>query len=172
MHGFIDVTKRQLKDVLPGWKFSEEASLELRRSMTHCKLTNLISEHALRDLDYSQYRRRHASLHFHSSIQMVKRNKTISVWLNSKSIVTARPMTDLCWTCQRNNTYIYRSANLPEADNNERVIQQERHLLVVQRGRSLYNMVRHAKDVCHELGISELTEFHCDDYRIIHLNEY
>ena len=30
--------------------------------------------------------------------------------------------------------------------------------MVVQRGRSLYNdMVRHAKDVCHELGISELT---------------
>ena len=86
MHGFIDVTKRQLKDVLPGGKFSEEASLELRRSMTHCKLTNLISEHEFGDLDYSQYRRRHASLHFHSSIQMVKRNKTISVWLNSKSI--------------------------------------------------------------------------------------
>ena len=54
--------------------------------MTHCKLTNLISEHEFGDLDYSQYRRRHASLHFHSSIQMVKRNKTISVWLNSKPI--------------------------------------------------------------------------------------
>ena len=73
-------------------------------------------------------------------------------------IVTASPMTDLCWTCQRNSTFIYRSANLPEADKSERVRQQERHLLVVQRGRSLYNnMVRHAKDVCHELGIGELT---------------
>ena len=73
-------------------------------------------------------------------------------------IVTACPMTDLCWTCQKNNTFIYRSANLPEAEKSERLLQQERHLLVVQRGRSLYNdMVRHAKDVCHELGISELT---------------
>ncbi|WP_419615536.1 hypothetical protein, partial [Thiolapillus sp.] len=27
-------------------------------------------------------------------------------------IVVARPMTDLCWRCQRNNTRIYRSANL------------------------------------------------------------
>ena len=54
--------------------------------------------------------------------------------------------------------YIYRSANLPEAEKIERVLQQECHLLVVQRGRSLYNdMVRHTKDVCHELGISELT---------------
>ena len=46
-------------------------------------------------------------------------------------IVTARPMTDLCWTCQKNNTFIYRSANLSEAEKSERVLQQERHLLVV-----------------------------------------
>ena len=73
-------------------------------------------------------------------------------------IVTARLMTDLCWTCQKNNTFIYRSANLPEAEKSERLLQQECHFLVVQRGHSLYNdMVRHAKDVCHELGISELT---------------
>ena len=72
-------------------------------------------------------------------------------------IVTEPPMTDLCWTCQKKNTYIYRSANLPEAEKSERVLQHERHLLVVQRGRSLYNnMVQHAKDVCHDLGISEL----------------
>jgi len=29
-------------------------------------------------------------------------------------IVTSKPMTDLCWTCQRNNTLIYRSANTNE----------------------------------------------------------
>ena len=51
-------------------------------------------------------------------------------------IVTTRSMTDLCWTCQKNNTrvYIYRSTTLPEAENSERVLQQERHLMVVQRG--------------------------------------
>ena len=73
-------------------------------------------------------------------------------------IVTARPMTDLRWTCQKNNIYIYRSANLPEADKSERDRQQERHLLVVQQERSLYNeMVARAKDVCCQLEIGVLT---------------
>ena len=69
-------------------------------------------------------------------------------------IVTAWPITDLCWTCQKNNVVISRSANLPEAEKSERLLQQERHLFVVQQ----YNeMVRRAKDVCHQLGISKLT---------------
>jgi len=29
-------------------------------------------------------------------------------------IVTSKPMTDLCWTCQNNNTLIYRSANIED----------------------------------------------------------
>lgn len=34
-------------------------------------------------------------------------------------IVVARPMTDLCWTCQQNSTAIVRSANLSEAEKTE-----------------------------------------------------
>ncbi|XP_064631512.1 uncharacterized protein LOC135489836 [Lineus longissimus] len=30
-------------------------------------------------------------------------------------IVQAKPMTDLCWVCQKNNYQVYRSANLPDA---------------------------------------------------------
>ena len=40
-------------------------------------------------------------------------------------ILTARPMTDLCWTCQSNNHLIYRGANIPEADKTERLRAQE-----------------------------------------------
>jgi len=29
-------------------------------------------------------------------------------------IMTSKPMTDLCWTCQNNNTLIFRSANIDE----------------------------------------------------------
>ena len=35
MHGFIDFTKHQLDDFLPGGKFAEEASPELWQSMPH-----------------------------------------------------------------------------------------------------------------------------------------
>lgn len=62
-------------------KFGMEPTTELRESMKSCKVTNLVSENAFGDLDFSQFRRRHASLHYHSGIQMVKRNKTISAWL-------------------------------------------------------------------------------------------
>jgi aubergine-like protein len=85
MAGFVEVTQRQLKDFLPGGDFGQEVSEELRETMKYCKLTNLLSEHEFGDLDFSQFRRRNASMHFHSTIQMVKRNKTISNWLSSKS---------------------------------------------------------------------------------------
>ena len=81
---FIKCTKRQLDDFLPGGKYGSEPPEELRGQMRHCRLTNLVSENEFGDLDFSQYRRRHASLHFHSGIQMAKRNKTISKWLSSK----------------------------------------------------------------------------------------
>ena len=73
-------------------------------------------------------------------------------------IVTARPMTDLCWECQQNNIYIYRSANLAEADKSSRLLRQEQHLKIVQQERSLYNsMCATSKNVCRQLGVSELS---------------
>ena len=73
-------------------------------------------------------------------------------------IVTAKPMTDLCWTCQANNNLIYHGVNIPEEKKSECLRQQEEHLLVVQKERSLYNcMVQESKQTCEELGI---TEFH------------
>ncbi|KAG1670843.1 hypothetical protein GQR58_016644 [Nymphon striatum] len=81
---FIKCTERQLADFLPGGKYGMEPTAELRETMKSCKVTNLVSENEFGDLDFSQFRRRHASLHYHSGIQMVKRNKTISTWLATK----------------------------------------------------------------------------------------
>ena len=64
-------------------------------------------------------------------------------------ILTARPMTDLCWTCQQNNNLIYRGANLSEEEKCVRLKQQEKHLLIVHQERSLYNsMVTEARQTC------------------------
>ena len=53
-------------------------------------------------------------------------------------ILIMRPATDLCWTCQRNNNKIHRTANLPEAEKAEAVrTQQEHHY------RAISNTVRH-----------------------------
>jgi aubergine-like protein len=85
MISFIEVTERQLSDFLPGGKFGTEPDEDLRDKMRYSKLTNLLSENEFGDLDFGFFKRRSASLHYHSGIQMVKRNRTISAWLSSKS---------------------------------------------------------------------------------------
>ena len=43
-------------------------------------------------------------------------------------VLIMRPATDLCWTCQKNNNLIQKSANLPENQKVEAVRNQEEHL--------------------------------------------
>ena len=40
----ITVTERQLSDFLPTGKFGQEASLEQKEAMKHCKVSNIMSE--------------------------------------------------------------------------------------------------------------------------------
>lgn len=54
------------------------------------------------------------------------------------SIITMRPMTDLCWTCQQNIDALKRSANCPEEDKSDVVKKTEEHLRIVQVERSFY----------------------------------
>ena len=49
-----------------------------------------------------------------------------------------RPMSDLCFTCQHNNTQIVRSANLPECAKSAVVRAQEEHLFRSSSERSFY----------------------------------
>ena len=53
-------------------------------------------------------------------------------------IVRTKPMTDLCWTCQKNNSAVYNSCNLSEEQKSERLKKQEQHLARVSGERSLY----------------------------------
>jgi len=72
-------------------------------------------------------------------------------------VVRTRPMTDLCWECQRNNEALYRSANLPDSVKSAKVIQQQQHLTLVHEERSIYNsMVHDAKLTVAAAGIETL----------------
>ena len=71
-------------------------------------------------------------------------------------IVIMRPASDLCWTCQKNNNQILKSANLPEAQKAELVKQQEVHLRLAAGERDFYKkcctttkdaLTEHLKDV-------------------------
>ena len=84
MCSFIDVTERQLVDFLPG-VYMAQSPMQHWGIKCHFNLTNLLSENEFGNLDFSYFKRRGATLFNHSGIQMVKRNKTISSWLASKS---------------------------------------------------------------------------------------
>ncbi|PFX33021.1 hypothetical protein AWC38_SpisGene2140 [Stylophora pistillata] len=55
-------------------------------------------------------------------------------------ILIMRLATDLCWTCQKNNSQINKSANLPEADKVDVVRKQEEHLRLASGEREYYKM--------------------------------
>ena len=66
-------------------------------------------------------------------------------------------MTDLCWRCQRNNTRIYRSANLTLEEKNELVLEHQRHLSQVDGERELYKtMTADAKVAVQQNGLQQL----------------
>ena len=58
-----------------------------------------------------------------------------------------QPATDLCWTCQKNNNRIHKTANLPESEKAEVVRRQEEHLLLAAGKRNFYkNCCQESKD--------------------------
>ena len=66
-------------------------------------------------------------------------------------------MTDLCWRCQKNNTRIFRSANLSEEEKTELLMEQHRHLSNVDAERKHYNdLVAQSKQTVGQLGLNDL----------------
>ena len=69
-------------------------------------------------------------------------------------IVIMKPKTDLCWTCQKNNTAVYRTANLPDELKSEAVKTQMMHLQRVDEERQFYNTcIAASKDACQQSNV-------------------
>ena len=83
--GMVAVTERQLADFLPGGKYFEVKDQNLRERLEHTHLSNLLSEECFGDLDFSMFKRRNASLHHHSTVNMLKRNRSMSSWFLKQS---------------------------------------------------------------------------------------
>ena len=92
--GCLETTKTQLADFFSRsreGKYHGVQDDDTRKQLQHSKLTNLIGEQAFGDLDFSLFERCNASLHHHSTINMLKRNKSISTFLSLKTRRTAQP---------------------------------------------------------------------------------
>ena len=82
--GMINCINKQLVDFLPGGKYSQPASNEDLGRLRFAPSTNLSCEHHFGDLDSRQRRRPSASMHHHSSVQLLKRNRTkMMQWLQN-----------------------------------------------------------------------------------------
>ncbi|XP_053381945.1 uncharacterized protein LOC128549357 [Mercenaria mercenaria] len=78
--------EKQLIDFLPGGQFSEKPCQEDLRRTSYAHSTNLGCEHHFGDLDSSQKRRPNASMHHHSTVQLLKRNRKPMIgWLAEMS---------------------------------------------------------------------------------------
>ena len=53
-------------------------------------------------------------------------------------VIIMKPMTDLCWQCQKGSTAIQRSANLSEEEKSAAVLSAQEHLRIVKMERSFY----------------------------------
>ena len=74
--------------------------------------------------------------------QTVCYTKFIDLWQQfHPNVVVAKPMSDLCLTCQQNTSKLLRSANLPDREKSECVQVQQEHLNRVQTERQLYRRV-------------------------------
>ena len=84
MKGFLKCIENQLKDFLPGGIYSRPPALVEVVRTKGSGADNLTSERHFGTLDASQKRRRHATLHFHTTSLMLKAcGKDVSEWLSS-----------------------------------------------------------------------------------------
>ena len=96
-----------------------------------------------------------------TGLPVVSYSKFVTMWNELRPLVRiTKPMTDLCHTCQKNNSNIYQSANLPDEEKSEIVWKQEAHLLDAECERSLYKSVceetkRNLKPILNSLDFNE-----------------
>ena len=53
-------------------------------------------------------------------------------------VMTCKPMTDLCWRCQQNNTRLYKTANQSEEEKMQHLGEHQQHLRSVLVERDVY----------------------------------
>ena len=69
-------------------------------------------------------------------------------------IVCCKPMSDVCWQCQKNNNLVYKSANLPDDQKQERCRKQQDHLTNVATERAFYrDLVKESKVTAEREGV-------------------
>ncbi|KAK2549844.1 hypothetical protein P5673_029666 [Acropora cervicornis] len=163
LHNSIELTNAELDLVVLTsiQAFTRKEDIGSRRSRitqnVHSFLTNYVEENAIvlpgripgfkrddvkvlssSDTRASDWRAYSAACEA-SGEQAVCYSKFVDLWLQfHPDVVGAKPMTDLCLTCQQNTTKLLRAANLPETEKSDCIKAQQDHLNCAQAEREFY----------------------------------
>ena len=90
-----------------------------------------------------------------SNTRAVSYTKFLQLWGQFfPNVVVAKPMTDLCMTCQQNTTKLQRAANLSDREKSLTVMAHQDHLTCAQTERAFYRTVcANAEKNIQEIGI-------------------
>ena len=82
---------------------------------------------------------------YHSTCEVLNKQavrKLIQSWQGFfPNVVLAKPMTDICFTCQQNTTKLQRVTNLSDIKNSECIATQQEHLNSAKAERDFYKFV-------------------------------
>ena len=82
----------------------------------------------------------HSAAESGTGIHAVAYSTFCRLWISLlPSILIMKPMSDLCWTCQKNSAAIVCAANCSEGEKSDTIKAAEEHLRIVQVERSFYN---------------------------------
>lgn len=77
-----------------------------------------------------------------TNLRLAKYTTFCEVWRKYlPKLIVMKPMTDLCWLCQKNSNAIIRSANKSEEEKSMALRLAEEHIKTVRAERALYRMV-------------------------------
>ena len=120
--------EKQLCDFLKEGKFSSAPKENDARSTSKSHLTNLASERHFGSLDASQHRRRNASLHYHSSIIMIKAShKQMLEWIKRHKD------RDQLWLKARKMGQVLRTKHKEAQNKQVKIISEEIDTVLQQR---------------------------------------
>src|SRR6218665_1427389 len=91
---------------------------------------------------------------------VIGQKECIALWLKLiPFLLTARPMTNLCWTCQWNNVLIYRGSNIPDEEKCERLKQKALYDSSPRTVSVQFNGQRCIADMCDQSAGSPSCKF-------------
>ena len=93
-----------------------------------------------------------------SNKQAVSYKRFTQLWQEFfPDVVVAKPMTDLCFTCQQNSSKLQQAANLSESEKSECIATQQEHLNSAKTERDFYKFVcNKSKETLETLGVAAL----------------